>query len=243
MFEKLTYFQGLSNEALKELEREIRWVHMPVGRLTVFDNQGLSQFIHFPLTAVCSVDAVFDGEAPVQLMIFGSNTIVGSAINAFGFRPKELRTSVLIAGNGGQIPTYVFNRIREKHPQIDRRLVNLAMRFTWNLAAETACSMTHAATQRIAERIAKIDLLVRGARFAATPTLLAQSIGCSRTTAHNVMASLKAAGAIEVTDLNVKVCDRLALDKVACGCSRQVADEPGNQLSLPIGEDDHVFSS
>jgi hypothetical protein len=241
MLDRLAFFDDLPVEARNALSRKTEWVSLSIGNLSIFEDDGLSRHIYFPTTAVCALEAVFDGVDVVQLMIFGSNTIVGSAISSSGLRPSLLRTSVIIPGFTGRVWTRDFNNLRDEYPEIDRCLIDVSMRFTWNLAAETSCSNRHAPAQRLAERIAKIDALVGGAPFVATPSRLATWLGCSRTTAHTVFATLKATGAIDIEGQRVLVRNRTALDRIACGCSRQTVETMSAQLSLPIERDENVL--
>lgn len=238
----ISFLENLTTTSREELLAHCELTTMRAGPVDHYNQQGITNYIHFPIKAVCSLDAVLKNEHVVTLVVFGSDMFAGNTGLSPPIEKAGLRSSVVIPGQALKINTAVFNELRAEYADIELQVLRTAMAFLHGVAHEAACSLRHSARQRVAERIIKICSLTQEDNFAATSALVGSWAGCCRSTAQSVVASLKADGAIDLDEGFIQVKSEKLLERAACGCSRAFEEREFRQLALPIPPANNVVA-
>ena len=235
MLDEIEFVQGLSASEYDFFRAHHEIVTLPVGQINDYKENGKSQKIVFPIDAVCSANKKIHGENTSEVaMIFGAGLMAGDLVGGHNARETGLTANTIISGRAVVIDNAVFSELHSQSVRVQMKILRYTVLYLNEMASAFCCFANHSSSQRIADLLAKIYTLTGNGDLPICISSLAEWSGYSRGNTQLVIAELKSCGAVTTGFRSLRIADRGKLNKVACGCSRQMIEKNARQLSLPI---------
>jgi CRP-like cAMP-binding protein len=201
-----------SNRLLPYLGR----VRLDSGKSICVPNQPLA-FAYFPNSGMISMVAMMRDGATVEVGMVGREGFVSTAV-LLGIASIPNRAVVQIEGDAFTVEPILLRKLLPKTPCLESMLRHYTNSY-WNQVAQVAaCNRLH----RVLERLARWLLMSRDRTdsdlLPLTQEVLAQMLGCRRSSVAAAMGSLEKAGVVRCGRGQVRIADRRELEKTACEC-------------------------
>lgn len=181
----------------------------------------------FPCDAITSTLVQMPEGDSIEVGLMGAEGVVGLDL-LYGVRESATTVVVQLAGSGVRIRTDDFEReVLAKNGDFYSLLLRYSRAFFAMVAQSGACNASHALQQRLARWLLLVHDRVRTDRFPLTHEYIALMLGVRRATVSEAANGLRIAGAIDYDRGEIRVMERHALERSACGCyavMRRLAD-------------------
>ncbi|MBB3765042.1 Crp/Fnr family transcriptional regulator [Sphingomicrobium lutaoense] len=207
----------MPRKARDELRAHGRLVHMEVGD-RLFHAGKLVDQSYFPLdsTTVSLMVELDDDERRVEVASIGSEGAIGGIVSC-GDLPAFTQAQVQVEGSMVQVPMGVMDRIKDDSPMVRELYCRYADFLLAQVMQSVACNAFHPIEARAARWLMTAQDRA-GDRLKLTQDALAGLLGVQRTTINAVARQLQDEGMIEYRRGVIRIVDRDALEKRACGC-------------------------
>lgn len=202
----------LSDDEFRSLEPHLKLVSLPQGRLMYEPGDPIRKF-HFPVTAKIVIAASLDRESFTDIVLIGSEGMIGRRLLIDGISCHRVYVSV--AGFAYEVNAspilHEFRRFSGVHGICMASIENMLMK----MSKEVICSRFHSLEQRLAKW-----MLVRlkdsdGDRLETTHQSIAESLGYKR---EAITLALHRFKGIQVSRGKIYVTDRAWIERTSCRC-------------------------
>src|SRR5437868_5736580 len=175
----------------------------------------------FPVgSTMISMGLELAGGRSIEVASIGREGAVGGIVSC-GHAPAFSRAEVLVGGPAFRVPMEALEDAKQR----SKFIANLFCRFSDYLLAQVMQSVVCNSFHSIPERAARWLLHAQdraGDRIDLTQEAFADLLGVQRTTVNAVVQQLASEGLIATGRGNVRVTDRAALKRRACGCYQRL---------------------
>ena len=202
----------LSEAEYQGLEPQLRLISLAKGTVLYEPGDPIRKF-HFPVTAKLVIAASFDEEAFTDIVMIGSEGMIGRRLLIDGI--SSHRVYVSVAGFAYEISAspmlHEFRKFAGVHDICLASIENMLLK----ISAEVICSRFHSLEQRLAKwlllRLDESD----GAVLETTHQSMATSLGYKR---EAITLALRHFQGIELSRGKIHVRDRSWLERACCNC-------------------------
>jgi len=207
---------ALPQEESGELRPYLEFVPLKCGEVLWQPNQSIESGC-FPTSGVVSFVAVMRNGATAEVGITGREGFVGTAV-VLGARDAPFRAIVQSTGSGFRIESEFLRRILPQMPKLEQMLRRYAYIQAMQVAQVAACNCLHQVPERLARWLAIIHDRTGSDLLSLTQDLLAQMLGCRRSSVSMAAGRLRKAGVIRTGRGRVRILDRRLLERFTCEC-------------------------
>lgn len=207
---------ALPREESGQLRQYLELVPLKCGEVLWQPNQPIESGC-FPTSGMVSLVALMRNGATAEVGITGREGFVGTAI-VLGARDVPFRAIVQSRGSGFRIESELLLQILPQMPKLERMLRRYAYSQAMQVAQVAACNCLHEVPERLARWLATIHDRSGSDLLSLTQDLLAQMLGCRRSSVTLAAGRLQRAGVIRTGRGWVRILDRRQLEKRACEC-------------------------
>lgn len=213
---QISYFNGLSRDALAELAQSAIWKRYATGEMIFLEDEPSSGLYYLQAGWVKALKLSLEGREQI-LRFIGP----GEAFNELGIfanRPNPATAIALEPSEVWLVPQASFAQLLHHHPEFALRLMeNLADRIAY-LAGMVANLSLRPVISRLAQLLldeAKDNVVSRPQWY--TQSQLAARLGTVPDVVQRALSNLVTDGTIEVQRHQIRILDRPALEIVASG--------------------------
>jgi CRP-like cAMP-binding protein len=175
------------------------------------------EFVHFIETGVASlVNTMMNGDV-AEVGTIGNEGFVGIPI-LFGDKQAPTSVYMQVGGASLRMKANLFREVMQRHPPIQRAMLQYAHTFFNQIAQFAACNTFHLLEQRCCRWLLMTQDRMQSSEFPLTQEFLAMMLGVRRAGVTDAANALKRAGLIKYTRGCVTVLDRAGLEKRTCEC-------------------------
>jgi CRP-like cAMP-binding protein len=186
--------------------------------------------VYFPQTAVVSVICVPDPRAAIEVAMVGREGFIGLPI-VRDVPTTAVRYVVQVGGAARRLRAEALEDAIQAHDGLRPVITRFGQALFDQVALCAGCNVGHPPRQRCARWMLMLHDRVDGDEIPVTQEFLGYMLGMSRQTVSAVARTLQRDRLIEYTRGKVRIVRRAALEKLACGCYRPVA----NRLRQLVG--------
>jgi CRP-like cAMP-binding protein len=199
----LEHVEIKARTVLQEANKPVRYVH--------FIERGL----------VSSISG--SPSASIETAMVGRFGYMGVAV-VLGSKRSSQRSVVRLTGTALRIEADRLSRILQSRPQIHVEMLRYVQSLIAQNAQAVLCAAKHDVHQRLARWLLLASDRMESDVLAVTHDLLARSIGVRRASITHALVQFEADGSLRKTRGAVRLTDRTALERQACGCYAIVRD-------------------
>ena len=207
---------ALPREESGQLQQSLEFVPLKCGQVLWQPNRPIESG-WFPTSGMVSFVAVMRNGATAEVGITGREGFVGTAL-VLGARDAPFRAIVQSTGSGFRIESELFRQILPQMPKLEQMLRRYAYTQAMEVAQIAACNCLHQVPERLARRLAIIHDRTGSDLLPLTQDLLAQMLGCRRSSVALAAGRLQKAGVIRTGRGRIRILDRRQLERRACEC-------------------------
>ena len=183
-----------------------------------------TRYVYFPVDGFISLVTTIDGSPGVEVGMVGREGMMGVEV-VLGVETAPLRAVVQGSGSAWRLAVDVFQDQVVSSPPLKRVLDRYVFVLMAQLTTSAACLRYHEIGPRLARWLLMSQDRAHSDRFRVTHEFLAYMLGVRRVGITAAAGVLQQSGLIEYTRGDLKVLDRIGLERVACGCYK--ADRKG----------------
>jgi CRP-like cAMP-binding protein len=185
--------------------------------------------VFFPNAGVCSVTAMMNNGAAVEVATVGSEGLLGmSAFFGGTAMPGESMVQVASeAMTAEQMTLDAFQRELGKRGALHDAVSRYAQGLIALMMQSTACMALHRVQERCCRWLLMTHDRIRSDQFTLSQEFLAMMLGSTRPTVAVVAGRLQQAGLIRYTHARMTIRDRRGLEAASCECYQTIQREFG----------------
>jgi CRP-like cAMP-binding protein len=213
----------LSPWAYTRVEEAVEQRSLPAGtRLRAIQEQ--TEEVVFPVSSIVSLSTLDSDGRRVGVALAGDEGAVGAWL-ALGFGRSPWEAVVRGGGDALVISPELFRMLLRDEPDFRQHMLRYGRVLFDATTQALACRRAHEARARAARWLLELADRSEGGLL-ATPELIEAMLGEDGTRGTARLDLLTEAGVIEVTDGDIVIVDRGALEAAACSCYRARGERP-----------------
>jgi CRP-like cAMP-binding protein len=183
-----------------------------------------AQHVYFVDRGLISLVKPMQDGAAVEVGLIGREGFVGVAV-VLGDVTSTVEQMVQVAGSGRRMGVAEFRAQMAQCPVLSARLLLYAQAVLAQISQTAACNGRHTVQERLARWLLMASDRIESDRLPLSHELLSMMLGVRRPGITVALGTLRRAGLINGTHGKIEICDRPALESVACECYGVVRDE------------------
>jgi CRP-like cAMP-binding protein len=200
----------------QQLRSHFEWVEMPSGTIIYDVGEDITD-LYFPIRSLVSLISVADETTEAEFTLIGSEGMVGlPALLGGGSTPGK--AIVQVADGAMQIDVQTFNATFEKSDVLQKQLLLYTQLTLTQAAQNVTCRTHHRVKNRFARWLLSIQDRLQTPEVPLTHQYAAKLLGTRRATISETVASFQQQGLIKTQRGKMTICDRPALEQIACSC-------------------------
>lgn len=176
-----------------------------------------SAFVYFPENSIISCQADMQDGKSAEVGMVGRDGVAGLPA-LLGPRSAAHSLTVAIAGNALRMRKEDLERELSRGNGLQHALTPYIGDYVTQVAQRAACAILHRMEQRFAVWLLMISDRLNSSVVEITQERIAQHLGVRRAGITVVAHELQLVGAISYTRGNLRIADRVLLEKIACEC-------------------------
>ncbi|MBF5010064.1 Crp/Fnr family transcriptional regulator [Burkholderia pseudomultivorans] len=206
---------ALPEDSIRAIAPHLELVRIKPGML---DRVGEPmRHLHFPTTAMMSVQQLMEDGAMVEVAVVGREGVVGLATLVGGVAMSN-RIEVRIGGMAYRVPTCVMRTEFERSPATYRLLLNYCQAVMAQISRSALCNRHHSVSEQLSRWLLLAHDRIDGDELTVTQQTIANMLGVRREGVTEAAGSLQDAGLIRQRRGRITVLDRHGLEHHACEC-------------------------
>ncbi|MBR8299716.1 Crp/Fnr family transcriptional regulator [Burkholderia dolosa] len=206
---------ALPEESIRAIAPHLELVRIKTGML---DRVGEpTRHLHFPTTAMMSVQHLMEDGAMVEVAVVGREGVVGLATLVGGAAVSN-RVEVRIAGMAYRLPTCVMRAEFERSPATYRLLLNYCQATMAQISRSAVCNRHHSVSEQLCRWLLLAHDRIDGDELTVTQQTIANMLGVRREGVTEAAGNLQDAGLIRQRRGRITILDRHGLEHHACEC-------------------------
>ena len=229
---------ALPEDSIRAIAPHLELVRIKAGML---DRVGEPmRHLHFPTTAMMSVQHLMEDGAMVEVAMVGREGTVGLA-TLLGGTAVSNRVEVRIGGMAYRVPTCIMRSEFERSPDTYRLLLNYCQAIMAQVSRSALCNRHHSVSEQLSRWLLLAHDRIDGDELAVTQQTIANMLGVRREGVTEAAGNLQEAGLIRQRRGRITVLDRDGLERQACECYeliradyRRLLGSRAGARSLPV---------
>ncbi|MDN7874126.1 Crp/Fnr family transcriptional regulator [Burkholderia aenigmatica] len=206
---------ALPEDSIRTMAPHLELVRVKAGAL---DRVGEPmRHVHFPTTAMMSVQHLMEDGAMVEVAQIGREGVVGLATLAGGASVSH-RVEVRIGGMAYRVPSCVMRAEFERSPATYRLLLNYCQATMAQISRSALCNRHHSVSEQLSRWLLLAHDRIDGDELAVTQQTIANMLGVRREGVTEAAGNLQEAGLIRQRRGRITMLDRDGLEHHACEC-------------------------
>ena len=206
---------ALPEDSIRTIAPHLELVRIKAGML---DRVGEPmRHLHFPTTAMMSVQHLMEDGAMVEVAVVGREGVVGLGTLVGGIAASN-RVEVRIGGMAYRVPSCVMRAEFERSPQTYRLLLNTCQATMAQISRSALCNRHHSVSEQLSRWLLLAHDRIDGDELAVTQQTIANMLGVRREGVTEAAGNLQEAGLIRQRRGRITVLDRDGLEHHACEC-------------------------
>jgi len=207
---------------------DVESVDLSLGQVLYESGVTLSH-VHFPTSAIVSLQHVMEDGAPAEIAVVGNEGIVGISIFMAG-ESTPGRAAVRSPGRALLLPAQAIEKEFERSSPVSHLLLLCTQALISQMAQIAACNRHHSLHQQL-RRLLLLSLdRLTGGEHAMTKELIANPPGVRRERVTAAALKVQKAGLIRYARGHISVLDRVGLELRSGECDAAVKNEYGRLL-------------
>jgi CRP-like cAMP-binding protein len=211
---------ALSAKEYARLLPHLELVSLPLGQILYKTDEQI-KYVYFPNSGVVSFVAHMKEGASIEVGLAGCEGMVGVPI-LFGDDVSQNEAIVQIADGAMRMKASVLVEELKGDGELEPLLMRFALALMKQVSQTAACNRNHHIGQRLARWLLTCHDRVKGDELKLTQEFIAEMLGTRRSGVSEAAAILQEAGLIRYSRGNIKILDRVGLEKFACECHATV---------------------
>lgn len=207
---------SLPPDELKHLLPHLQFVPLKPGQSLHEPNKPVA-FGYFPNCGLISLLAFMQDGSSVEVAMAGKESFVGTAALLEG-GPTTVGAIVQIEGDACKIEAEALRRVLRCSPALEACLRRCVQMELTQIAQCAACNCLHQVRARLSRWLLMSNDRTECDLLPVTQDLLAQILGCRRSSITSAARILQTAGFIDYSRGRVRILNRTALEASACEC-------------------------
>ncbi len=212
-------FNKLGTDRLKRLRQFVKRVTLAKDQY-LYQQDDQIHYIYFPETAVVSEFQILEDGRTIEVATIGSEGAAGIA-SAFNACNAANCTQVCVAGAALVIGREIFEREVKGDPRMQAVLHNYINGQIKQLSQRVVCNSFHSVEQRFCSWLLTLHRRSRRERFNLTHEHVARVLGVHRPSITCIAQELRDKKLIDYGRARLEICNKLGLERLACGCSAE----------------------
>ncbi|WP_175917876.1 Crp/Fnr family transcriptional regulator [Burkholderia pyrrocinia] len=229
---------ALPEDSIRTIAPHLELVRIKAGML---DRVGEPmRHLHFPTTAMMSVQHLMEDGAMVEVAVVGREGVVGLGTLVGGVAASS-RVEVRIGGMAYRVPACVMRAEFERSPETYRLLLNYCQATMAQISRSALCNRHHSVSEQLSRWLLLAHDRIDGDELAVTQQTIANMLGVRREGVTEAAGNLQEAGLIRQRRGRITVLDRHGLEHHACECYdliradyRRLLGTRGNARPTPV---------
>ena len=208
--------QNLGTDHLLRLRQFFKRVTLTKDQYLYQQDDRIDNII-FPETAVISEFQILEDGRMIEVGIIGSEGAVGIA-SAFNACRAPNCAQVCVAGSALVLPRDLLEREVASDPRLQMLLHSYINGQIKQLSQRVVCNTFHSVEQRFCSWLLTLQVRGRRDKFRITHEQVARVLGVHRPSVTCIAQGLRERNLIEYGRARLVICDKLGIEKLACGC-------------------------
>lgn len=196
---------------------------LPRGLALIAPGENIAS-IYFPVAGMVSVVRRLKDGSSIEVAVIGKDGMVGVSI-LLGDDREQTESMVQIAGSAWKLSADIMRELLDAHPAVRRILTPFVQTLIAQMSQSAACNARHASGQRLARWLLTASDAIGSNAVTLGHEFISIMLGIRRAGVTVAMANLRDAGLIHSGRGWVTINDRPGLERAACECYRDTADE------------------
>ncbi|WP_175870342.1 Crp/Fnr family transcriptional regulator [Burkholderia sp. BCC0397] len=206
---------ALPEDSIRAIAPHLELVRIKAGML---DRVGEPmRHLHFPTTAMMSVQHLMEDGAMVEVAVVGREGVVGLGTLVGGLAASS-RVEVRIGGMAYRVPSCVMRAEFERSAQTYRLLLNTCQATMAQISRSALCNRHHSVSEQLSRWLLLAHDRIDGDELTVTQQTIANMLGVRREGVTEAAGNLQEAGLIRQRRGRITVLDRHGLEHQACEC-------------------------
>jgi len=223
---------SLSSADCENLSQNLELVSLSLGQVLYESGQTMSH-AYFPVDCVVSLLSVMKNGETVEIAVVGNEGMIGLAL----FMGGESMMSRAIVQNSGHAYTLKAQVLKDEYNKgeaLSHQLLLFAQALITQMVQTAACNRHHSVNQQLCRWILlSLDRLPLN-KLAITDKQIGNMLGLTLLRVAEATDVLEKAGLIQYQDGEIKVLDRVGIQKRSCECYAVVKKESDRLLPLNV---------
>ena len=189
---------------------------------TLLKTRQKCEYLYFLTQGIVSQISIMDDGSTIEIGIIGKEGIVGT-LQFLGDGISNSQSVVQVKGTAMRIESKVLRVEFERSKILQKLLLCYALKLFNQVSQGAACNNQHSVKQRTARCLLMLDDRSNNTVY-TTQLLLSKMIGVRRTGVTEVASEIKKQGIIDYQRGKITICDRQALEAIACECYQLIKD-------------------
>jgi CRP-like cAMP-binding protein len=223
---------SLPGEDLKRLRPRLRNVRLKARQVLHKQGEKIRE-VYFLAGGACSIiELMQDGQA-AEIATVGDEGLIGGLV-FFGQDESFTQAVVQVpAPSADVLSVEDFKAEMARKGALFTRTVRYHQALMTQVMQTTVCNGLHSAEQRCCRWLLMTQDRVKLDEFPLTHETLAMMLGVRRPTITLIAAGLQREGVLQYRRGNMRILNRLALEKVSCECYRTINERVGRVMGSP----------
>lgn len=214
---------ALPTEEYERLLPNLELVEMHLGQV-LYESGGKLSHVYFPTTSIISLLYVMENGASAEIAVVGNEGILGISL-FMGGETTPSRAIVQSAGYGYRLKASLLKAEFNRGGPMMRLLLRYTQALITQMSQTAVCNRHHSIEQQLCRwLLLSLDRLSSD-NLTMTQELIANMLGVRREGVTEAAGKLQRSGLIEYSRGNIKVLNRLGLERRVCECYSVVKKE------------------
>jgi len=213
----------LPAEDYNRLLPNLELIEMPLG-LSLYESGQRLTHAYFPVSAIVSLLYVTENGSSTEIAVTGFDGIVGIAL-FMGGNTTTTRAVVQSAGFAYRLKASIMKREFFLGGNVQKLALSYTQTLITQMAQTAVCNRHHSVDQQLCRWLLLSHDLLPSNELKMTQELIANMLGVRRGGVTEAAGKLQSEGFIKYSRGNIKILNRLGLEKRACECYAVVRKE------------------
>lgn len=222
---------ALSTEVQNRLFPSLELVELPLGKV-LYESGDTPRYVYFPIDSIVSLLYVMEDGASAEVSVVGKEGFIGIAL----FMGGESTSSQAIVQSAGYAYMLLGQRFKDeihRHGELQVLLLRYTQALITQMTQTAVCNRHHSIEQQLCRWLLLCLDRLPNNRVIMTQELMASMLGVRREGITEAAGKLQKQGAIEYNRGEIRVLDRLKLERLCCECYAVVRKETDRLMPFP----------
>lgn len=221
-YRKNRLLSALPEPELQRLSNNFEKVELSANQILLKSSQKLES-LYFPLQGIVSLISIVENNCSTEIGLIGSEGVVG-ILQFLGEGTLDSLAMVQVAGTALKIDAQMLRAELNRSQKLQKLFLQYVLKLYSQVSQDAACNNHHSVRQRTACKLLMLDDRSVGETLLMTQQSLSLMLGVRRTGISEIACQMMQQGIIYYQRGKIKILNRPALEKIACGCYQIVKE-------------------